>query len=436
MRAAEHHIHAGDRPRARALLEAILSDMPPGPTRSDALRLLAEVRYNEQGFAGIAPLLEEALAGAGDPVRAVAVELDLTFVHCNHLGDFEAADRHADAALAHARRAGDPTLLAEALAVRAMVDFLLGRGVDWAMLDHALELEGGDRVVPLYLRPSAIAACLKLWVGRHDEAHAELTALRAQAVAGGDESDLAYLMSWLASLEILRGDLAAAEALADEAATHAALAGSEFNRAWALAQRALARAHGGDAAGTRAAAAEAAEICARFEATNPMLWVAAALGGLELSLGDPAAAWAALAEPVAAIDAREEPMAIVLAPAIEASIGLGELDRAEGMLERLLRRASRRDRAWALAEARRCEALLLAARGDLPAAAAAIELALAGHARLDAPLARSRAGASRSARPASPSTPRSRCSSRSARAGGRSARATRRRASGGGGRPT
>ena len=60
---------------ARALLEAILEDTPPGPTRRDALRLLAEVRFNEQGFAGIVPLLEEALEGAGDPARAVAIAL-------------------------------------------------------------------------------------------------------------------------------------------------------------------------------------------------------------------------------------------------------------------------------------------------------------------------------------------------------------------------
>jgi DNA-binding CsgD family transcriptional regulator len=390
MRAAEHPIHAGDRPRARALLEEILADTPPGPTRSDALRLLAEVRYNEQGFAGIEPLLEEALAGAGDPVRAVAIELDLTYVHCNHGGNFDAADPHADRALAQAARTGDPTLLAEALAVRAMVDFLIGRGVDWAMLDRALALEGGQRAVPLYLRPSAIAACLKLWVGRYDEAREELTALRADAVADGDESDLAYLMSWLAALELAGGDLGAAEALADEAAAHAALAGSEFNRAWALAQRAMAHAYRGDADATRAAAAEAAEICERFEATNPMIWVSAALGVLELSLGDPAAAWAALELPATAVDAREEPMAIVLAPAVEALIAMGDLDRAEPMLERFEQRAGRRDRAGALAEARRCRALLLAARGDLPAAHAESERALIEHERLHAPLERAR----------------------------------------------
>ena len=226
VRAAEHHIHAGDRPRARALLEAILAEAPPGPARSDALRLLAEIRYNEDGFADALALLEEALQHAHEPSLAAAIELDLCYVRCNRHGDIAGADEPADRALAHAARVRNPTLLGEALAVRVMIDFLLGRGIDWEMLDRAVALEGTKRPVPLYLWPSAIAALLKLWVGRYDEARTELTALRLAATDSGDESDLAYLLTWLAALELVSGDLAAAESLADEAA-HARRAGRQ-----------------------------------------------------------------------------------------------------------------------------------------------------------------------------------------------------------------
>src|SRR4029079_12409193 len=92
-----------------------------------------------------------------------------------------AAHSPASPALARAVAPTPPPLLAQALAGRAMVDFLLGHGVDWAMVDRAVALEGGDRAVPLYLQPSSIAACLKLWTGRYDEARAELTALRWSA---------------------------------------------------------------------------------------------------------------------------------------------------------------------------------------------------------------------------------------------------------------
>jgi ATP/maltotriose-dependent transcriptional regulator MalT len=314
-------------------------------------------------------------------------------VRCNRHGDIAGADEPADRALAHAARVRNPTLLGEALAVRVMVDFLLGRGIDWAMLERAVALEGTKRPVPLYLWPSAIAAVLKLWIGRYDEARAELTALRLAATDSGDESDLAYLLTWLAALELVSGDLAAAEALADEAATHAALAGSEFNRAWALSQRATVRAYRGDAGAARADAEAATAICARFEAPLPMLWVAAALGMLELSRGDAGAAWAALEPFAEALEARGggEAFAILVVPAVETLIARGELETAERRLDRLERTAAANDRLWALAESARCRALLVAARGDLAAAAEAAEAALEVHTRVELPFERARA---------------------------------------------
>ena len=116
VRAAEHHIHAGDRPRARALLETILEDAPPGPTRSDALRLLAEIRYNEDGFADALALLEEALrararavAGGRDRARPLLRPLQPPRRHRRR--------RRARRSRARPRRPRpQPTLLGEALA--------------------------------------------------------------------------------------------------------------------------------------------------------------------------------------------------------------------------------------------------------------------------------------------------------------------------------
>jgi DNA-binding CsgD family transcriptional regulator len=387
VRAAEHHIHAGDRPRARTLLERLLAGAPPGPSRSDALRLLAQIRFHEQGFAGAAELLEEALEHARDPGLLVAIELDLSYVRANHFSDFDSADAHADSALAHAARTENRGLLGAALADRAMVDFLLGRGVDWSKVERSLALEGAESPLPLQVRPSAIAACLKLWVGRLAEARAELMALRLAAIDSGDESDLAYMLSWLTFVETLSGDLASAAHFAEEAAVQAALAGSEFNRAWALAQRALVHAHRGAVDDARADAAAAADICERFEGTNPLLWAAGALGLLELSLGDAAAAWAASERAAEAFesDRLREPPALCLAPALEALIALGELERAERLLDRFERRARELDRVPALATGARCRGLLLAARGDLRGAQAALERALAEHARIEMP---------------------------------------------------
>ena len=142
--AAEHHVHAGDRPRARALLERLLERAPPGRLRSEALRLLAEVRYNEDSFATVPGLLAEALEHTDDPALSSRLELTLAYVYCQNLFDFAAGDRHAQQALRHALRLGDGAVLGEALAFNAMVGFLIGRGVDWDAVKRSIAL--GPRI--------------------------------------------------------------------------------------------------------------------------------------------------------------------------------------------------------------------------------------------------------------------------------------------------
>src|SRR5262249_43317617 len=67
--------------------------------------------------------------------------------------------------------------------------------------------------------------------------------------------------------------------------------------------------------------------------------------------------------------------------AIEALIGLGELDQAGEYLGLYEERAARCDCPWALATAARCQGLLRAASGDLHGALIALEQALQEHER-------------------------------------------------------
>jgi DNA-binding CsgD family transcriptional regulator len=71
---------------------------------------------------------------------------------------------------------------------------------------------------------------------------------------------------------------------------------------------------------------------------------------------------------------------------IEALIALGRLGDAEPVLADLVDRAGRSDNPHAVAIARRCEALLLAARGDVVGALDVIEAALVAHAERLVPL--------------------------------------------------
>ena len=385
--AAEHHVHAGDRSRARALLEQVLAEPLSPPLRAEALRLLAEVSFNDENLDEAKRLFTEALGCTDDSRLRVAIELGLAYLHSN-LWDFPAGVEHAYRALALAEAIGDGALVAEALARCAMVDFLRARGVDWEKVERSLELEDPDRVAPLQWRPSAIAAVLLLSVGRHSEARERLNAVRTTASERGDESDLAFIVVWLSWLETRSANFTAAAAMAEEALSVATLTGSESMHALALSQRALVCAHRGEAAQTRRDCAEASALVRRFGYVLPNSWIAASLALLELSLGNAEAAWRACQPMTEGLEQRGigEPVpAFFLPDALEALIALDELDRAETLLDAFERRARELDRAWALATGARCRGLLLAARGDLVGAAAMLDRALGDHERLDMP---------------------------------------------------
>lgn len=156
--------------------------------------------------------------------------------------------------------------------------------------------------------------------------------------------------------------------------------------AWALTQEAYVHAHLGAVEETRAVLAGAAEPVRLSANPLPGLWIAASLALLELSLGNAEAAWAAcepLVRPLEEHGIREPVPAFFLPDALEALISLGELDRAERLIDQLERQGRELERAWALASGARCRALLLAARGDLAGSGAAASRALAEFERLE-----------------------------------------------------
>jgi DNA-binding CsgD family transcriptional regulator len=387
--AAECRVRAGERARARELLADILAHALTPPLRSEALRLLAEISYSDEHVAESRRLFEEALRYADNPRQVIAIELGLSALS-GQLADPGAGARHASRALAQAEAVGDKPLLASALALSTMYDYLTGRGVSWEKMQRALALEAGDPIMPLFLHPDVINALLLLYVGRHAEARDGLAGVWSAARDRGDESDLAFIGLWRSWLESRSGDFTAALALAEEAMALASLTGSESTQWHLVAQRALTHAYRGD---TAAALRDCAEAATRLDVPWVAVWVAAARGTLELARGDPRAAWAACEAVTAAIerDGLGEPVtAIFLPDAIEALVATGALDRAERLADALEARGRELDRAWALATGGRCRALLRAARGDLPGARQALDGALAQHDRLDLPLERAR----------------------------------------------
>jgi DNA-binding NarL/FixJ family response regulator len=76
--------------------------------------------------------------------------------------------------------------------------------------------------------------------------------------------------------------------------------------------------------------------------------------------------------------------------AIEAALAVGDVDRAQRLLARFEESAARSRIPWSLAVSARCRGLVLSARGELDAAAEALEGALAEHERCPMPFERAR----------------------------------------------
>jgi DNA-binding CsgD family transcriptional regulator len=392
IRAAEYHVYAGDRRRARTLLDEVLAERVDGNVRAQALRLRASIMANEESFPEAGALLEEALVCAKDPQLVVAADIDLAFVRAN-MRRFEDAAELSERARVGAETIGDAGLLAEALAYCAMMRYLAGYGVDWDAVERALALEDPDRVAPLIVRPRALNAFLLLYVGRLAEAREQLLNVCAWARDRGDESDMAFALWWLVWLETQSGNFSVAAEHAQEAERSAAMTGSRSSSTWVLATRALLRVHTGDLAGARQDCDAADALVAEVGWTTAATWAVAARCLLEVSTEDFPAAWRA-AEPFAHVAETHgigEPVDVLFLPdGLEALIAIGELDRAETLLDEFERRARELDRAWALSAGARCRGLLRAARGDLAGAEEALERALEEHERLEMPFERAR----------------------------------------------
>jgi DNA-binding CsgD family transcriptional regulator len=388
--AAEDWFHAGAPARARSRLEETLNGLDDRALRARALRLLAQVRLHEKSIPQAIELLRSAAEEAGDePELRAPVERDLVFALVSASFDFEAARPHAEALISYAEQLSDSALLAEALANATILAFLLGGGVDEERLARALVLEDPKHRVPAQFRPTLIAGFLAFYTGQFDRARSLLYPLRAELRARGADADLPMLCGTLAWLEAWAGAFATAREFADEALEAATLAESETMMALSLADSALVEAHAGRAESCRDRA-NAAEEAARSTGYGiATIWSSAAVGLLELSLGNAELAHRALEPWTAFVEQRglTEPIRAFFVPdAIEALVGTGQLDRAERLTDMLAARGRELDRPFALATSGRCRALLFAARGDLDSALREIERACDAHNRLPMPL--------------------------------------------------
>ena len=389
--AAELHMHAGDRARSRSLLEELLDEPLTQLLRADALRLLGELCLVEENLPDSERLLGEALTlAAEDPRLAARIQAELAYVGTLQM-DFGAAADHARQALAVLSECDDGPLLAEALVHSAMCEFLAGRGVDWSTVEQALQLEDPNHLGLIGMPPGGVAACLMMFVGRHDDARQLMSTVCARLADRGDERDLATTLLWLSWLETRAANFEVAAGLAADALSCAELAAYGSMERWAAAQAAWVDAHVGRVGQVRKRVGSLSSDAAGV--TLAGLWCVGALALAEVSVGHYEAAWQAAQDLTEMVERHGvvEPVVLHFLPdALEALIALGHLDRAEALLDSFECRAREHDRVWALATAARCRGLLLAARGDLGGAAGCLQQALAEDDRIAFPYERAR----------------------------------------------
>lgn len=389
--AAEQHFAAGDSAPARLLLERALKALPAGPRRARALALLGTIRCREDNYAEGAALLEQALAESGPGEARVLLTLELAYVLAN-AGRNRDALATVDPAVRDAGEIGDPGLLAEALAVTTIVRFLCGHGLDNVALARARELENPDRRTFFQSRPSLIAGILLLWTGALDEAQRLLDGVRERCIERGEESEIVYASRHTAGLACARGDLARAQGIVADGVERAWQLDSRMARALALADQATVGAWTGRVEEAREAAKQSLALFHEIGSFAGALTAIAALGSLELSLGDAEASARWLAGPSAAAAAEVGDPAIVpfVADAVEALVGAGRIDDALPLVDWFETCSAALNRAPLDAIAMRCRGLALATRGDVEAAQDALQRALAAHDRFPIAFERAR----------------------------------------------
>ena len=386
------HATSGDFSRARALLEPLLEEMPPGPLRGEVLLNLADIGWDD--YLEMISLAERALVEVDDDVSRARAHSIIAAI--NTL-DLPKALAHLRATQEVAERAGDQELAVLALVNRIEVEVWAGQ-LTPGLLERALALAdatGGRMLprVPQFESPGTALGSALTRLDRFDQARAILETARADGLAQGAYPAVGFTCRALTELMCRLGDWPSAARYAAEFTELFEQLGLEHISPWPLYVTSLVDAYLGNVEETRAAATRGSALA--VEVRDDGYWLMenqGVLGFLELSLGNPAAAAGYLRPCARRLHQLRwrDPFGELKPNAIEALIAVGELEEAAELLADL-EDWSRSVNAPAVgAAAWRCRGLLRAAGGDHDGALEALAESLRAFERLPVPFERGR----------------------------------------------
>lgn len=388
VRAAELYFRAGSFDAAARVLPADPNAVPAGPPRCLTLMLTGAIRaYDDDLVAAVDAMTLAVDEAAGDAVLQTICTMRLG-VALHMLGRWPESITFARAAVELSEEAGLSGLRSQALSIWVVASFVHGLGLDRESLRTALELEDPDDDATTWFRASAVEAMLLAWTGELDAARTKMCAVQKAMHDGGTELDIIWAANHLSMIDVWLGRYADARASSVEALQRANQVGGRqlLVTAWNVEAEAAARSGRQDDA--RSAAGASIATAAETGAAHLTKLPRAALGFLEVSLGDYPAAVAALQPLLDTFDpahGTEIATGGHLPDAVEALVGIGRVDEAERIVAALEENGARLDRAWMRAVGARGRALLRARAKDLDGALAAVEEAIRHHDGMEMP---------------------------------------------------
>ncbi len=378
--AAQQHLVAGDVGRARSVLQRLVDEAEGPAERAEALARMAHLLLVQAEWDAARALYDEAASIVDDdPRRRIPIELGLAGVAYVTWRDLDAGAAHAAEALRLAEMLGDPIVLSQTLGHAASWRGRLGQ--DWReLMERADRLAAVSDGIPAVEHPDLQFMRLLRDAGEFDAARRRVDRLIAYARERGDWHGLPRLLLAKAGIEARSGDVASAMSTLDDARTGVYQTGEG---AWVddlnvLTHR-LAALHGDIADARRIEAAVRGRLQANPALAHERWSTAVSAGELDLALGDAAAARRRI-EPLlaAAADDPLKPAAActLIVLGVEVMVGAGRIDDAAALVDAWMPRLRSSGVPWIEAEVERAVAVLLAAKGDVDGALAAVDKAI------------------------------------------------------------